>query len=144
MQSLVDAVRATGADNVLMLGGLAYANDLGQWLRYRPRDPRNNLAASWHSYNFNTCESASCWDRTLAPVAAAVPLIAGEIGENDCRHTYVDGLMRWLDQHGASYLGWAWNTWDCRSGPALIRSYDGTPTAYGIGVRNHFAGPDRH
>jgi hypothetical protein len=138
-QSLVNAVRSTGADNVIMVGGLAYTNDLSQWLTYAPTDPSHNLAASWHSYNFNTCSSSSCWDSQLAPVAAKVPLVAGEIGENDCGHSYVDGLMSWLDQHAASYLAWTWNTWDCSTGPALISSYDGTPTAFGAGVRAHFA-----
>ncbi|MFC0439875.1 cellulase family glycosylhydrolase [Kutzneria buriramensis] len=138
-QSLVTAVRSAGADNVIMLGGLAYTNDLSQWLAYEPTDPLHNLAASWHSYNFNTCSSSSCWDNQIAPVAAKVPLVAGEIGENDCGHSYVDGLMSWLDQHAASYLAWTWNTWDCSSGPALITAYDGTPTAFGAGIRAHFA-----
>ncbi|MFC0542807.1 cellulase family glycosylhydrolase [Kutzneria chonburiensis] len=138
-QSLVSAVRSAGADNVIMVGGLAYANDLSQWLTYEPTDPLHNLAASWHSYNFNTCSSSSCWDSQIAPVAAKVPLVAGEIGENDCGHSYVDGLMSWLDQHAASYLAWTWNTWDCSSGPSLITSYDGTPTAFGAGVRAHFS-----
>jgi endoglucanase len=138
-QSLVTAVRSAGADNVIMLGGLAYTNDLSQWLAYEPTDPLHNLAASWHSYNFNSCSSSSCWDSQIAPVAAKVPLVAGEIGENDCGHSYVDGLMSWLDQHAASYLAWTWNTWDCSSGPALITAYDGTPTAFGAGIRAHFA-----
>ncbi|WP_055590724.1 glycoside hydrolase family 5 protein, partial [Streptacidiphilus griseoplanus] len=139
MQSMVNAVRGTGADNVIMLGGLAYSNDLTSWLTYKPTDPLNNLAASWHSYNFNTCSSSSCWDSQIAPVAAKVPVVAGEIGENDCAHGYVDTLMNWLDQHKVSYLGWTWNTWDCSSGPSLIAGYDGTPTAYGQGLKNHLA-----
>ncbi|MGW4521767.1 cellulase family glycosylhydrolase [Amycolatopsis sp. NPDC004378] len=138
MQALVNAVRATGATNVLMLGGLAYANDLTGWLQYEPNDPAGNLVASWHSYNFNACSSSSCWDSRLAPVAAAVPLVAGEIGENDCASGYVTGLMDWLDRHQASYLGWTWNTWNCSTGPALISAYDGTPTAFGAGVRARF------
>jgi hypothetical protein len=138
MQTLVNAVRATGATNVIMLGGLAYSNDLTGWLQYKPSDPAGNLVASWHSYNFNTCSSSSCWDSQLAPVAAAVPLVAGEIGENDCASGYVSGLMDWFDRHQASYLGWTWNTWPCTSGPALITSYDGTPTAFGAGIRAHF------
>ncbi|WP_284749415.1 cellulase family glycosylhydrolase [Amycolatopsis sp. RTGN1] len=138
MQTLVNAVRATGATNVIMLGGLAYSNDLTGWLQYKPSDPAGNLVASWHSYNFNTCSSSSCWDSQLAPVAAAVPLVAGEIGENDCASGYVTGLMDWFDRHQASYLGWTWNTWPCTSGPALITSYDGTPTAFGAGIRAHF------
>ncbi|OIJ67908.1 cellulose-binding protein [Streptomyces mangrovisoli] len=137
MQDLVDAVRGTGAHNVVLAGGLAYSNDLSQWLTYRPSDPTGNLAAAYHGYNFNSCAGESCWNSTLAPVAAQVPLVAGEIGENTCSHGFVDQAMKWFDDRGLSYLGWTWNTWDCSSGPSLISAYDGTPTAYGIGVRDH-------
>ncbi|WP_405930479.1 cellulose binding domain-containing protein [Streptomyces sp. NBC_00827] len=137
MQDLVDAVRGTGAQNLILAGGLAYSNDLSQWLTYRPSDPTGNLVAAWHVYNFNTCSSESCWDSTLAPVAAQVPLVAGEIGENTCAHSFIDRVMAWFDARGLSYLGWTWNTWDCSSGPALISNYDGTPTPFGIGLRDH-------
>ncbi|MFF9767995.1 cellulase family glycosylhydrolase [Streptomyces sp. NPDC014636] len=137
MQDLVDAIRGAGARNVVMAGGLAYANDLSQWTAYRPTDPAGNLAAAYHVYNFNTCASESCWNSTLAPVAEHVPLIAGEIGENTCSHAFTDRVMKWFDDRNLSYLGWTWNTWDCSTGPSLISAYDGTPTAYGIGVRDH-------
>ncbi|WP_079196894.1 cellulase family glycosylhydrolase [Streptomyces sp. CB02261] len=137
MQDLVDAVRATGAKNLVLVPGIAYSNDLSQWLTYRPTDPAENLAAAWHVYNFNTCSTETCWNDTLAPVAAQVPLLAGEIGENTCGHAFVDRVMKWFDDRGLSYLGWTWNTWNCASGPALISSYDGTPTAFGIGLRDH-------
>jgi hypothetical protein len=51
----------------------------------------------------------------------------------------VDSFMNWLDAHHLSYLGWTWNTWDCSSGPSLISNYDGTPTNYGLGLKNHLA-----
>ncbi|MEV7734137.1 cellulase family glycosylhydrolase [Streptomyces sp. NPDC088921] len=137
MQDLVDSVRGTGATNLILAGGIAYSNDLSQWLTYKPADPAGNLAAAWHVYNFNTCANESCWNSTLAPVAAQVPLVAGEIGENTCAHGFIDQVMKWFDSHGLSYLGWTWNTWDCSSGPSLISSYDGTPTAFGTGLRDH-------
>ncbi|MFG2254359.1 cellulase family glycosylhydrolase [Streptomyces mirabilis] len=137
MQDLVDAVRGTGARNLILAGGLAYSNDLSQWLTYKPSDPTGNLVAAFHTYNFNTCASESCWNSTLAPVAAQVPLVAGEIGENTCSHGFVDRAMKWFDDRGLSYLGWTWNTWDCSSGPSLISDYDGTPTSYGVGLRDH-------
>ncbi|WP_181140479.1 cellulose binding domain-containing protein [Streptomyces sp. Ru62] len=137
MQDLVDSVRATGARNVILAGGLAYSNDLSQWTAYKPTDPAGNLAAAYHVYNFNSCASESCWNSTLAPVAAQVPLVAGEIGENTCSHGFTDRVMGWFDDHDLSYLGWTWNTWDCSSGPSLISAYDGTPTAYGAGLRDH-------
>ncbi|MEV7871200.1 cellulose binding domain-containing protein [Streptomyces sp. NPDC088124] len=140
MQSLLDAVRATGARNLVLIPGIAYSNDMRQWLKYRPSDPAGNTAAAWHTYNFNTCSNESCWNEQLAPVLAQVPLVAGEIGENTCSHGYIDRVMTWLDGRGASYLGWTWNTWDCSSGPALISDYNGTPTSFGAGLRDHLKG----
>ncbi|MYY85189.1 MULTISPECIES: cellulase family glycosylhydrolase [unclassified Streptomyces] len=142
MQDLLDAVRATGAKNLVLAAGIAYANDLSGWVRHAPRDPAGNLAAAWHVYNFNACSTEDCWNRTLAPVAAAVPLVAGEIGENTCAHGFIDRVMKWFDDRGFSYLGWTWNTWDCSSGPALISSYDGTPTPFGSGLRDHLRALD--
>ena len=140
MQTLLNAVRAAGAQNVVLIPGIAYSNDMRQWLAYRPSDPVGNVAAAWHSYNFNACANESCWNEQLAPVAARVPLVAGEIGENTCSHGYIDRVMAWLDSHGSSYLGWTWNTWDCSSGPSLISDYNGTPTSFGVGLRDHLKG----
>jgi len=138
MQTLVATVRATGAKNVIMLGGLGYASDLSQWLAHEPKDPDHDLAASWHAYNFGGCHVSSCWNSQIAPVLKKVPLIAGEIGENDCADGYIDPLMAWLDTRSASYLAWAWNAdFGCGAGPSLITSYDGAPTGYGKGYRAH-------
>jgi endoglucanase len=138
MQTLVTAVRSTGASNVIMLGGLEYANDLTQWLTYEPTDPDHNLVASWHSYNFNACDNQSCWTSQIAPVIAKVPVIAGEIGENDCADDYIDPLMTWLDSENSSYLAWAWNAdFNCSSGPGLISNYNGDATAFGAGYESH-------
>jgi hypothetical protein len=138
MQSLVNAVRATGATNVLMVAGLTWTNDLSQWLAYEPTDPANNIVASWHSYNFNGCVSTSCWDSQVGAVAAKVPVQAGEIGQNTCAHDYVDQVMAWADAHGVGYTAWTWNPWGCGSGNVLIQDYSGTPTStYGEGYKAH-------
>jgi hypothetical protein len=78
MQDMVDAVRSTGAKNLIVLTGVAWGNGLGQWLSHKPSDPLNNLAAGIHVYTTNGCITAVCWDQKLAPVAAAVPLIGTE------------------------------------------------------------------
>jgi len=138
MQTLLDAVRSAGASNVVMAGGLTWSNDLAGWLAHKPADPDHNLAASWHSYNFNACSTTACWNSQIAPVAAKVPLIAGEIGENDCAAKYITPLTQWMDTKSASYLAWTWNTdFNCASGPGLITSYNGQPTAFGAGYEAH-------
>lgn len=137
MQRLVNAVRSTGATTPLMVGGLAWANDLSGWLRWQPRDPAHQLVASFHLYNFNTCVTATCWNATVLPVAAKVPVVTGELGENDCAAGFIDTYMPWADGHHISYLGWTWNPWNCKSGPALISDWNGTPTDFGAGFKEH-------
>jgi endoglucanase len=136
MQQMVNAVRSTGANNVLMLGGEEYSNDLTSWLQYEPTDSDHNLVASWHSYNFNSCSNQSCWTSQVAPVAASVPVVAGEIGENDCAGTYINPLTTWMESESISFLAWAWNAdFNCSSGPGLISDYTGTPTNYGAAYK---------
>ena len=141
MQQMVNAVRGTGANNVIMLGGEEFSNDLTGWLANEPTDPDHNLVASWHSYNFNACSSQSCWTSQVAPVIAQVPVIAGEIGENDCAGGYITPLTTWLDSQNTSYLAWAWNAdFNCSSGPGLVTDYvPGDPTAYGAAYKSHLA-----
>lgn len=140
MQTLVNTVRATGANNMIMLGGLDYSNDLTGWLKYEPADPDHNLIASWHSYSVSSCNTESCWARQVSPVIASVPVVAGEIGEDDCADDYIDPLMAYLDSESTSYLAWAWNeSFNCASGPGLITSYSGTPTGYGAGYKSHLS-----
>jgi len=138
MQDLVDAVRATGATNVLLIPGLTWTNDLSQWPAYKPVDPKGNIVASWHSYNFNACVTTACWDSQIGSVAAQVPVQAGEIGQNTCAHDYIDQLMAWADAHGVGYTAWTWNPWGCTGGNVLIQDYTGTPTeTYGSGFKAH-------
>ena len=46
-------------------------------------------------------------------------------------------LLDWADAHGVSYLAWSWTRSSCEGEPALISDWDGTPTAYGAGIRDH-------
>jgi hypothetical protein len=152
MQALVDAIRGAGSAHVILLGGVQYSNALTQWLAYKPNDPLGQLGAAWHLYNFNACVSATCWDMQPAAVVAAVPLVATEIGENDCMGGFITPLMQWLDGHGAGYLAWSWNAFGaCMPGSAqgqggrpwsLIGSYTtGAPNGgYAQTFYDHVAG----
>jgi hypothetical protein len=139
MQALVDAVRSTDAKNLIMLGGLQYSNDMSQFLTHRPVDKFSNYAAAIHTYNFNYCKTQACWDQYYAPVAAALPLIAGEFGQNDALGTFVTPLVAWFQSKNIHYIAWEWNTADQKAGPAVISNYDGTCTVdFGCSVKRIF------
>jgi hypothetical protein len=139
MQQLVDTVRATGATNLLLLGGVEYSNALSQWVAYKPVDPLNNLAAAWHVYQGNACSDSACFDDIAGPVASAFPIVATEIGDTSCDGRFMTTVMRWLDAHAQSYTAWTWNTWGACSTYSLVTDSSGTPNgAYGLAVQSHF------
>ncbi|HEY4963863.1 MAG TPA: cellulase family glycosylhydrolase [Candidatus Saccharimonadales bacterium] len=121
MQQLVSTIRATGATQPIMVGGLNNAGDpcgtkdLGgnggacMETSYMPRDPLNQLAISFHTYNWTSCTTLACWNTTLAGARAAnLPIITGEFGERDCLTSYNDAYMNWADANKVSYLMWSW------------------------------------
>lgn len=133
MDEIVQTIRSTGSTNIIMLGGMAYSNNLTRWLSYKPND--SNLAASWHVYNFNICNNITCWNDKILPVHRQVPVVVGEIGQSSGGRDFVDAITPWFDQNGMSYLAWTWNQWGC-SGMQLMRDYTGavnTGCAYSEG-----------
>jgi endoglucanase len=134
MQTLVDAVRETGARQPIVATGLGWGTDLSSWLEYRPDDPADQLAAGVHFYDFASCASVGCWRRTVDPVARDVPVVVTEIGERECSGAFFDRFMSWADSADVSYLAWSWNPSGCAA-PALIESWDGRPTPPGERLR---------
>ncbi len=148
MASLVSAIRSTGSTQPIMLGGLAFANDLQGWLAHLPADPANALVASFHSYPapIGACVDEVCWNATVDTIRqSGRPVVTGEVGDRECGHAYLQRYLNWADAHGGiSYLAWSWSEtafpsfWRCEIGPALITAYDGTPTqTYGATYRSH-------
>jgi hypothetical protein len=156
MQSLVAAIRSAGATQPIMVGGLNYSNDLSQWAANAPNDPLNQEAASFHNYMGQACSDVTCWNSTVAPVAAAVPVVTGEFDEDDYQNstcanhsasTFDSDYMTWADQHGVSYLAWGWevltadeiSSQGC-SAYFLTSDPSGTPAApNGTSLHDHLA-----
>jgi endoglucanase len=165
MQTLLTDVRNTGATQPIMVGGLDFADDLGDtndangagqgWMQHAPDDPLNQEAASFHNYQGKGCDNQTCWDNTVKSVAAHVPVATGEFAQDNylapgCNanagaSTFDDRYMDWADANGVSYLAWVWLVDDppqpgddpcARQG--LLSSYDGTPVApHGTAVHDH-------
>jgi hypothetical protein len=145
VQSMIAAVRGTGAANVVLIGGVGYSNDLTGWSAHTPVDPLNQLAASWHVYSDNGYVDVAAGGTTqvmLATVAASVPLIIAEVGDKNGPGTtgsFAASILRFADSKGYSYLAWTWNHW---GQPANNLTLDaaGTPTlGFGIYFKQHLA-----
>ena len=121
-----------------MLGGVAVRVELSGWLANEPIDPlRQPGRRRGTSTTSAGAPRQACWDSTAAPVAQQVPLVLGELGQDDGGSDFVDSLMDWMDARSGSYLAWEWDVWG--QPLDLISSYDGTPTPYGQTFKTRFA-----
>lgn len=140
MQSLLDAVRITGATNVVMVAGLDYASDNSRWLEYKPADTLKQLACSVHLYpayqsTFGTpiynVPDATKLAHLQAILNARVPVIIGEVGGRNATGTpnepFVSAVLAWADAQKASAIGWAFDLWQAPD-YVLIKDAAGTPT----------------
>lgn len=143
-QAMINVVRATGARNVVLVGGMQYAQDLSGWLANRPTDPLNQMGAAWHPYRLYQ----SAWDYpypnfypqvftdALAILNAGIPLVMTEIGGQNTPGTpscpICDTVTAFADAQGVGVLAWTWDLWGDPEN-VLIRDAAGTPTD-GLGV----------
>jgi hypothetical protein len=137
MQSMLNAVRATGATNVVLTAGVGWAGDISQWVQYKPADPRNQLGAVWHVYPPQSAKwgteaySAANFAPAEAILAAGIPLVITETGDQNTPGTagapFVSKVLSWADSKGVSVLGWGWNVWQ-NPNFVLIKDNAGTPS----------------
>lgn len=150
MQQLVSVVRATGARQPIMVGGLYWSGDPCQLpasgppfgtcpeKAFLPSDPLHQLILDFHTYLPNSaCQSLQCWDAVAAGAQKAdIPIVTGELGEKDCSASYMDSYMSWADQHSVSYLAWNWGVGkspSCQVGTGtsnhnLLQNWNGQPS----------------
>jgi endoglucanase len=137
-QAAIDTIRATGASNVIILGGQGYDNDESWWTQYPPSDSAGQLALTFHAYpstwgyeltGTSNQYSAATSIRMLA--APAVPVILTELGGPTgpgASTTYMSNILSLLDARGWSGLAWTWNPWG-DGNPTLLQNIDNfTPT----------------
>ena len=145
MQALVNAVRSTGAKNVVIAGGLQWANDLtgiesgaiekGEAKSYRLDDPDGNgVMYSWHTYHWHRG-----WARIL-PVAAKHPVFLGEVGaapreemtfiplgQKEDPYTFVPDMLGFIQKYRINWTGWCFHP---KAGPCMLKNWDYEPTPY--------------
>jgi endoglucanase len=149
-QAMVNAIRATGAHQPIIISGPDFASDLSQWVRYMPHDPRHALVADVSSFDYSDYVVSHA--QQLRTFAKNHPMIVGGFGDTHCVSTYSTKVMDIMDSINQSYLAWTWDTVQDYGGcanallddPGPQRNgfpagyYTGRPSGYGAGVRKHF------
>ena len=147
MQALADAVRSTGAKNIVIAGGLSWAGDLsGVAEGYTISDKTGNgVMYSWHQYNWH-----KGWARTVLPAAAKYPIFVGEVGadthkmdfiplaDQEDPYTWVPDMLGFIQKYRLNWTAWCFHP---HATPLLISDWKYTPTPYwGVFAKEAFAG----
>ena len=138
MQALLDAVRSSGAKNVVIAGGLFWANDLtgieseaiekGEAKSYRLDEKGGDgIMYAWHTYHWH-----KGWARIL-PVAAKHPIFLGEVGaatreemtfipfeQKEDPYTFAPDMLGFIQKHRINWTGWCFHP--SRAAPYPARS----------------------
>lgn len=126
MQALVNAVRGTGANNLVIVAGMVWGYDLSQIASYPIIG--TNVVYDTHPYPYGGKEP-STWDAAFGNISANYPVISAESGEYDCGAGYMSPLLAYFDAHQIGWVAWAWVVQGDPCGyPQLIQNYQGLPT----------------
>jgi hypothetical protein len=154
MQKLLDAVRATGAKNVIIAGGLNWAYDFDGILDGRQlKDPDGNgVIYANHAYN-NKGHPVEVWIARMEKATAKLPVIVSEFGGSGGPNRRTGRFGGPANPSGDDWLlhvlqaiqdhNWSWTAWDFhpQAGPTLISDWDYTPTPdFGVFVKQMLAG----
>ncbi len=133
MQQLYDAVRAAGADNLVVIGGLAWASDLSGVPDNRISG--YNILYATHPYASNVTPPG--FDNAWGSLTKTDPVIVTEFGDpSNCAGTYDSSVITYAQQHNASWTAWAWYATNppCNF-PSVITDWSGTPSMTGAVVK---------
>ena len=136
MQSLVDLIRDTGAENVVVVGGLDWGYDLSGIVDgYARRDDRGNgIMYDSHIYPWK-----AGWERKVLPAAREHPVLIGECGcepepmpfipleAHKDPYEWAPNLLGFIQQHRLNWTAWCFHP---RATPRLIEEWDYTPTPF--------------
>jgi endoglucanase len=154
MQALIDAIRATGAKNLIVAGGINWAYEVEGILPDRvlhDPDGQGILYAVHpypHAYAGLGRETIDQWAARMEKFGATLPFIVAEFGSiermwafpkdwNMSDEKWNRAMLATLDARG-----WNWIAWDFHptAWPCLIADWDYTPTPeFGVWVKRALA-----
>lgn len=147
MQKLVEHIRATGANNVIIAGGLDWAFDLSGIVEGFALEDKtgNGIMYSTHIYPWKRG-----WEEKVLRAAALHPIFIGEVGADlnkmefiplsaqEDPATWVPDMLGLIQKYRLNWTGWSFHAW---ATPVMISDWNYTPTpAWGVPAKAALAG----
>jgi hypothetical protein len=136
MQKAVDHIRALGARNIIIAGGLDWAYDLSGIVEgFALKDTGGNgIMYASHIYPWKRG-----WEQKVLRAAALHPIFLGEVGADvkkmdfmpleiqEDAETWVPDMLGLIQKYRLHWTGWSFHTW---ATPVMLSDWDYTPTPF--------------
>jgi len=139
MQKLLELIRAQGAKNLVLAGGLDWAYDLTGILQgFALKDPGGyGVLYASHIYPWKTQ-----WDEKVGAIAAKYPVLLGEVGcepdpKQEDPYTWAPKILAFIQKNNLNWTAWCFHP---SASPCLLSDWKYTPTPYwGVFVKKALA-----
>lgn len=122
-QQIINAIRATGANNVILMNPLGWAGQIATWLNARPTDPAGQLAVGWHEDGGSTADAQQV-------LALNLPIVITEA------YSIGDATFNWAIGNGVGFSYWSWVDWG--GGGLLSNAKTSTPNSNGTQLKSSY------
>lgn len=126
LQTIVDAIRAAGATNVVIASPIGYAGQIQTWIGGQPKDPIAQLAAGWHEAGGARVTVSNA----QGVLGGGYPIIITEAYKTG------DNTFYWAVSNSVGFLYWAWVDWG--GGGVLENARTHTPNANGFLLKTSY------
>lgn len=148
MQKMLDTVRATGAKNIVVVGGLDFAYDLSGIAPYpavgdRPGSstgyPLTDKSGNGIMYASHVYPWKRGWQKKFLDAAAKHPILLGEVGGDAKKmsfipanhqenvETWVPAMLGLIQKHRLNWTGWCFHP---GASPRMLADLNYTPTSF--------------
>jgi len=146
MQALLNAVRETGAKNLVVVGGLTWSSDLTGITNGFALDNKdgNGIIYGWHIYNWH-----KGWEKLMLAASEKHPILVGETGAHVSKmdfipaaaqedaSTWVPDMLGFIQKHKLNWTGWCLHP---GAAPIMISDWKYTPTPWGAMAKEALGG----
>ena len=124
-QAIVNAIRATGATNVILANPIGWAGQIQTWREARPLDPAGQLASGWHEDGGASVTTGDA----QAVLNAGYPIVITE------GYNIGDSTFSWAASNSVGFAYFAWTDWN---GGVLTSARTHTPNALGMLLKESY------
>ena len=122
-QQIINAIRATGATNVILMNPLGWAGQIATWLNARPSDPAGQIGVGWHEDGGSTSDAQNV-------LALGLPIVITEA------YSIADSTYSWAMSNGVGFSYWSWVDWG--GGGLLNNAQSHAPSSSGNQLKSSY------